>query len=111
MKRRRAAVTIALLVLSLAGGVGVVRGAESDDSRAAIAANVATLHDYCQTCHNPKLNTAGLTLTTLDLDRVGEQAETWEKVVRKLRTQSMPPPGAPRPDAASYDRVATFLET
>jgi len=23
----------------------------------------------------------------------------------------MPPPGAPRPDAASYDRVATFLET
>ena len=23
----------------------------------------------------------------------------------------MPPPGAPRPDAATYDRVATFLET
>ena len=38
-------------------------------------------------------------------------ADDWEKVVRKLRTQSMPPPGAPRPDAASYDRVATFLET
>ncbi len=38
-------------------------------------------------------------------------ADHWEKVVRKLRTQSMPPPGAPRPDAASYDRVATFLET
>ena len=38
-------------------------------------------------------------------------ADHWEKVVRKLRTQSMPPPGAPRPDAANYDRVATFLET
>ena len=42
---------------------------------------------------------------------VGAGADRWEKVVRKLRTQTMPPPGAPRPDAASYDRVATFLET
>ena len=42
---------------------------------------------------------------------VSAGADRWEKVVRKLRTQSMPPPGAPRPDAASYDRVATFLET
>ena len=45
------------------------------------------------------------------LTNVGAGADRWEKVVRKLRTQSMPPPGAPRPDAASYDRVATFLET
>ncbi len=42
---------------------------------------------------------------------VSAGADRWENVVRKLRTQSMPPPGAPRPDAASYDRVATFLET
>ena len=42
---------------------------------------------------------------------VSASADHWEKVVRKLRTQSMPPPGVPRPDAASYDRVATFLET
>jgi hypothetical protein len=46
-----------------------------------------------------------------DVANVGSGADRWEKVVRKLRTQSMPPPGAPRPDAASYDRVATFLET
>ena len=44
-------------------------------------------------------------------DNVGAGAEQWEKVVRKLRTQAMPPPGAPRPDAASYDRVASFLES
>ena len=45
------------------------------------------------------------------VDNVGAGADRWEKVIRKLRTQSMPPPGAPRPDAASYDRVAAFLET
>ena len=55
------------------------------------------LHDYCQTCHNPKLDAAGLTLDALDLDRVGDQAETWEKVVRKLRTRAMPPPGQASP--------------
>ena len=37
--------------------------------------------------------------------------ELWEKVVRKLRSSSMPPAGAPRPDKATYDSVATFLET
>jgi hypothetical protein len=42
---------------------------------------------------------------------VNAGADHWEKVVRKLRTRSMPPPGAPRPDDAGYDRVATFLET
>src|SRR5262249_34451169 len=36
--------------------------------------------------------------------------ELWEKIIRKLRSESMPPAGSPRPDKASYDAVATFLE-
>ena len=31
-----------------------------------------------------------------DVDRMGEHAATWEKVVRKLRVRMMPPPGSPR---------------
>ncbi len=41
---------------------------------------------------------------------VATTAEAWEKVVRKLRTGAMPPPGVPRPDAASYESLATTLE-
>jgi hypothetical protein len=52
-----------------------------------------------------------LVIDPVDVANVGSGADRWEKVVRKLRTTSMPPPGAPRPDAASYDGVATFLET
>ena len=37
--------------------------------------------------------------------------EIWEDVVRKLRTRSMPPQGMPRPDEASYNALATLLET
>ena len=36
--------------------------------------------------------------------------EAWEKVIAKLRAGSMPPPGRPRPDAATYRAVASALE-
>jgi len=71
----------------------------------------AMVAKYCITCHNARLKTAGLTLDPAELADVGAQAETWEKVVRKLRTAAMPPAGVPRPDPAAYDSTATWLET
>ena len=65
---------------------------------------------YCVACHNDRLLTAGLTLEGLDLSQVGPHAETWEKVVAKLRTRTMPPVGRPRPAAATYDALAGWLE-
>ena len=41
---------------------------------------------------------------------VGDAAEAWEKVARKLRTREMPPPGRPRPDDSTYGAVAAALE-
>lgn len=71
----------------------------------------ATFTKYCVTCHNSRLKTAGFVLDIADLKNVGTHAETWEKVVRKLRTEAMPPAGAPRPDRATYDSTAAYLET
>ena len=68
------------------------------------------LRQYCMVCHNQTLNTAGLALEMLDLAVPSEDAEVWEKVIRKLRTRTMPPGGAPRPDEADYDAVASWLE-
>ncbi len=70
----------------------------------------AVLNQFCVTCHNEELMTAGLALDQLDVEEVGENALVWEKVVRKLRTGAMPPPGTPRPDAATYRSLATYLE-
>jgi mono/diheme cytochrome c family protein len=75
------------------------------------SASAAVLTQYCVTCHNDRLKTGGFVIDPGSLTSVGGSAERWEKVVRKLRAQSMPPPGAPRPDAAGYRGVATFLET
>ena len=65
---------------------------------------------YCITCHNDRLKTGSLTLEHVDTQQVSKGAETWEKVVLKLRSRSMPPAGSRRPDNATYDTVATWLE-
>jgi mono/diheme cytochrome c family protein len=77
----------------------------------AASTSAAALNRYCVTCHNERLKTAGFILDPSTLADVGAHADSWEKVVRKLRTTSMPPAGAPRPDPATYDAVATFLES
>jgi mono/diheme cytochrome c family protein len=66
---------------------------------------------YCVSCHNQRLKTGNLMLDGVDADQVSNAAEEWEKVIVKLRSRAMPPPGARRPDNATYDRVATWLET
>ena len=71
----------------------------------------ATFSKYCVTCHNAKLKTGGFVLDPAGLTHVSDQAEQWEKVVRKLRTNAMPPAGAPRPDDATYESTASYLET
>ena len=70
----------------------------------------ALLDQYCVTCHNDKLKTAGLTLDHVDLGNAKAHAEVLEKVVRKLRSGQMPPEGRPRPEQASADAVAAALE-
>ena len=70
----------------------------------------ALLDQYCVTCHNERLRTADLALDTLDVDNVGMAPQVWESVVRKLRAGAMPPLPRPRPDAATYDAFAGWLE-
>ena len=70
----------------------------------------AVLDRYCVTCHNERLQTAGLTLDAMDVANVAGDAEVWEKVVRKLRAGAMPPAPRPRPDETTYDAFAGWLE-
>jgi hypothetical protein len=67
------------------------------------------LETYCFRCHNQRLRTAGLSLD-VDLSNVPANPELWEKVVQKLRTGAMPPPGLPRPDPSITDAFVSSLE-
>jgi cytochrome c5 len=75
------------------------------------SAQRAVLNQYCVLCHNETLKTAGLLLDKADVEHVNQDPAIWEKVVRRLRTESMPPTGMPRPDKTTYESLATYLET
>jgi mono/diheme cytochrome c family protein len=71
----------------------------------------AVVDRYCVTCHNARLRTAALQLDTADIANPAGSAAVWEKALHKLRTREMPPPAAPRPEAATSDALAKYLET
>jgi hypothetical protein len=71
----------------------------------------AAVTTYCEPCHSGRIRTAGLVLDQQAVDDVPANAERWEKVIRKLEGRSMPPPGAPRPDPATYDALKNYLVT
>ena len=70
----------------------------------------ALLDRYCVTCHNERLQTAGVMFDRVDVDRADLHRELFEKVARKLRSGQMPPPGRPRPEPAAIDAFVTALE-
>ena len=74
------------------------------------SAQRAVLDRYCVVCHNEQALTAGLALDKMDIEQVSEGAPMWEKVLRKLRGRAMPPAGMPRPDEATYNSLANYLE-
>jgi len=68
------------------------------------------LKTYCAPCHNAKLKNGGIAFDQLDPAGVPEHAQTWEKVVRKLRGGMMPPPGMRRPDPVESKAFVAWME-
>jgi hypothetical protein len=98
------------MTLRLVGMVCLLGSAVNAQTAGALAPQRAILDQYCVGCHNQKLKTAGLMLDQMDLAKVGERAEVWEKVVRKLRAGMMPPLGLPRPNVPAYEALTVALE-
>jgi len=71
----------------------------------------ATIERYCVGCHNERALQGELALDVSAAADPGVAPEVWEKVVRKLRLRAMPPVGMPRPDDATYEALAGWLES
>ena len=70
-------------------GLGAQQPSASGSVDAAVTREV--LDRFCVRCHNGRTRTAGLAFDEADLAGVGAEAETWERVIVKLRSQPMPP--------------------
>ncbi len=70
----------------------------------------ALLNTYCVTCHNTRAKTGGLALDSLEIQAATNNAEVWEKALRKLRGHLMPPPGSPQPPQKDLDSFTGWME-
>ena len=67
---------------------------------------------HCTKCHNSEDWAGGIAFDAISTNAsdIPANAETWEKVVGKLRGRLMPPPGAAQPDQHSIDSFVGFME-
>ena len=101
---KRALCILAAVAVLTTGALGQVR----PDSGAEQAKK--TLDTYCVGCHNSRVKAGELALDTLSLDAVHQNADAWEKAVRKLRGRLMPPPTSRQPDQREIDAFVAWME-
>jgi mono/diheme cytochrome c family protein len=112
---------LSALILVVSGGAALsgrqtapVRPMASHAPAAPAAASVETAQQTvtqtCVGCHSNRAKAGGLSLEGFTVAAAGDQLETTEKMIRKLRAGQMPPAGAKRPDEAVIDTLADTLE-
>src|SRR5438067_1192317 len=116
MRIARKQLAVMMVCGSMALLASITANLSANQARPPVSAQSAApvrelVNAYCVSCHNERTKTANLILDKADTAQLANSAETWEKVIVKLRSRAMPPPGVRRPDNATYDRVASWLET
>jgi mono/diheme cytochrome c family protein len=96
----------------LSATAGLVFAAQADTSSAAFDQNVsAFVQKNCAGCHNEKLKTAGLALTSYhDTASLLRDRAVWEKAVARIRAGEMPPKGLPRPKPEDITATTDWIE-
>ena len=111
----RTTVVIALASMALVASLTRVITAAPHQAGAPVPASpaqsqLATMQQYCVSCHNDRVKTAGVSFQGVTPESIGQHAEVFEKAVRKMRGRVMPPPGARQPGAAAADSLVAYLE-
>jgi hypothetical protein len=67
------------------------------------------IDEYCTECHNLDDFAGSTAFDLLDRDSLASDADTWELVIRKVRSGMMPPAGKPRPPHTELDKLTHAL--
>src|SRR5581483_3201290 len=102
MKRLVVGVPLFLILVPILAAEASQAGPEVDRK--------AFIEKYCSSCHNDRVRAGSFSWNEVRLDEPGVDAEKLEKVIRQMRAGTMPPPGAPRPDAEETQRFTAALE-
>ncbi|MGI9444060.1 MAG: c-type cytochrome domain-containing protein, partial [Rubripirellula sp.] len=66
---------------------------------------------YCVACHSSDSAEGGLDLESIISQPIVQHRDTWERVVRKISAQQMPPQSADRPTQTEYKSALKHLTT
>ncbi|HXG46977.1 MAG TPA: DUF1592 domain-containing protein [Methylomirabilota bacterium] len=67
------------------------------------------MREHCLDCHDRTSKKGDFDLESLLPDAITAHPDSWEKVLRKLRTRQMPPAGKRRPAEKAYEEVVARL--
>jgi len=101
----------AVPLIAVAGIAGVFMASPPSRAQDSGDAQLATVKQYCQGCHNDKAKTGGVSFEGITSASIAKDPELFEKAVRKLRGRVMPPPGAKQPDGKAVDSLVGYLES
>jgi hypothetical protein len=110
--RRLATILAALLVAGVLFSPGAKQSRSAPDAEPSQAepGRVGEFtRQFCTDCHNREDQTAGLALDNVGTADISRNPELWERVVRKLSSGQMPPPGTPRPGEEQRDAVVSHI--
>src|SRR5262249_54031060 len=70
----------------------------------------AVVEQYCTDCHNDQMMVGNLSLEHYDVAAAPSRWAASEKMIRKLRSEMMPLPGAPRPGGDTLTQLGATSE-
>jgi hypothetical protein len=97
--------TATFLALASTWSVGAAQLGDAKNQPAAV------VKQYCSGCHNNQTKSGNFSLETANPANPTAHPDVWEKVVRKLVAQEMPPAGLPRPSAQVQASLISSLVT
>jgi len=112
MKKREVYLTLSAVALGLLARIPNLTGQVPADETSFEKTVLPVLSKSCFTCHNEKLQSGNLNLETFrDAKLAVRQPQVWEKVLDKVSTGKMPPPGMPAPSKAELTALNSWIET
>ncbi|MEJ1965056.1 MAG: DUF1587 domain-containing protein [Gammaproteobacteria bacterium] len=97
--------------LQWAGTFGLMALSSATWGQAKIDDNWKMLDSYCVECHNTTDWAGKIAFDAMTPADAANDAEVWEKAVRKMRGALMPPPGKKQPDEATRAQFIHTMET
>src|SRR5687767_8385081 len=99
---------MAIMILFAQGDRRLVLVAQAQNTAAVspVESQRALVNQYCAGCHSDSVKSGGFTWSAVDLAHPEQNGALAERIIKKVRSGMMPPPGARRPDASALKNFA-----